>query len=58
MALSSQDGHVAAKAEICGDADDVFVDRNRAKGGEVDPWKEKAGQFGRSTTERLRNRNA
>jgi hypothetical protein len=29
MALSSQDGHVAAKAEICGDADDVFVDRKR-----------------------------
>jgi hypothetical protein len=29
MALSSQDGHVAAKAETCGDADDVFVDRKR-----------------------------
>jgi hypothetical protein len=29
MALSSQDGHVAAKAETCGDADDVFVDRRR-----------------------------
>ena len=29
MALSSQDGHVAAKAEICGDADDVFVDMKR-----------------------------
>jgi DNA-binding beta-propeller fold protein YncE len=25
MALSSQDGHVAAKIETCGDADDVFV---------------------------------
>jgi DNA-binding beta-propeller fold protein YncE len=29
MAFSSQDGHVAAKAETCGDADDVFVDRKR-----------------------------
>jgi DNA-binding beta-propeller fold protein YncE len=29
MALSSQDGHVAAKIETCGDADDVFVDRKR-----------------------------
>ena len=27
MALSNQDGHVAAQAETCGDADDVFVDR-------------------------------
>jgi DNA-binding beta-propeller fold protein YncE len=31
MALSSQDGHVAAKAETCGDADDVFVDRKRRR---------------------------
>jgi len=29
VALSSQDGHVAAKIETCGDADDVFVDRKR-----------------------------
>ena len=29
MAFSSQDGHVAAKVETCGDADDVFVDRKR-----------------------------
>jgi hypothetical protein len=29
MALSSQDGHVAAEVETCGDADDVFVDRKR-----------------------------
>jgi hypothetical protein len=29
MVLSSQDGHVVAKAETCGDADDVFVDRKR-----------------------------
>ena len=29
VALSSQDGHVAATAETCGDADDVFVDRKR-----------------------------
>jgi DNA-binding beta-propeller fold protein YncE len=29
MALSSQDGHVVAKTETCGDADDVFVDRKR-----------------------------
>jgi DNA-binding beta-propeller fold protein YncE len=31
MALSSQDGHVAAKADTCGDADDVFVDRKRRR---------------------------
>jgi len=31
MALSSQDGHVAAKIETCGDADDVFVDRERRR---------------------------
>jgi hypothetical protein len=29
VALSSQDGHVVAKTETCGDADDVFVDRKR-----------------------------
>jgi hypothetical protein len=31
MALSSQDGRVAAKVETCGDADDVFVDRKRRR---------------------------
>jgi DNA-binding beta-propeller fold protein YncE len=31
MALSSQDDHVAAKVETCGDADDVFVDRKRRR---------------------------
>jgi DNA-binding beta-propeller fold protein YncE len=31
MALSSQGGHVAAKVETCGDADDVFVDRRRRR---------------------------
>jgi DNA-binding beta-propeller fold protein YncE len=31
MALSSQDGHVVAKSETCGDADDVFVDRKRRR---------------------------
>jgi DNA-binding beta-propeller fold protein YncE len=31
MALSSQDGHVAAKIETCGDADDMFVDRKRRR---------------------------
>jgi DNA-binding beta-propeller fold protein YncE len=31
MALSSQDGHVAAQIETCGDADDVFVDRKRGR---------------------------
>jgi DNA-binding beta-propeller fold protein YncE len=31
MAFSSQDGHVAAKVETCGDADDVFVDRQRRR---------------------------
>jgi DNA-binding beta-propeller fold protein YncE len=29
MVLSGEDGQVAAKAETCGDADDVFVDRKR-----------------------------
>jgi YVTN family beta-propeller protein len=29
MALSTQDGHVIAKIETCGDADDVFVDPKR-----------------------------
>jgi hypothetical protein len=29
MAVSSQDGRVAAKAETCSDADDVFIDRKR-----------------------------
>jgi hypothetical protein len=29
MALSSEDGHVAAKTATCGDADDVFVDAER-----------------------------
>jgi DNA-binding beta-propeller fold protein YncE len=28
MALSNQDGHVAAKVDTCGDADDVFVDHS------------------------------
>ena len=31
MALSSQDGNVVAKAETCGDADDVFVDAGRRR---------------------------
>jgi DNA-binding beta-propeller fold protein YncE len=31
MALSSQDGHVVAKVETCGDADDVFVDAKRRR---------------------------
>jgi DNA-binding beta-propeller fold protein YncE len=31
MALSSQDGHVVAKIETCGDADDVFVDSKRRR---------------------------
>ena len=31
MAISSQDGHVVAKVETCGDADDVFVDRKRRR---------------------------
>src|SRR5262249_32430268 len=31
MALSSRDGHVVAKVETCGDADDVFVDRKRRR---------------------------
>src|SRR5215471_8694556 len=31
MALSSQDGHVVAKAATCGDADDVFVDARRRR---------------------------
>ena len=31
MALSSQDGHIVAKTETCGDADDVFVDHKRGR---------------------------
>ena len=31
MALSSQDGHLAAKVKTCGDADDVFVDPKRRR---------------------------
>jgi DNA-binding beta-propeller fold protein YncE len=31
MALSSQDGTVAARAETCGDADDMFVDTKRRR---------------------------
>ena len=31
MAFSSQDGHVAAKVETCGNADDVFFDRKRRR---------------------------
>ena len=31
MVLSSQDGHVVAKTETCGDADDVFVDHKRGR---------------------------
>ena len=31
MALSSPDGHVMAKLETCGDADDVFVDAKRRR---------------------------
>jgi hypothetical protein len=29
MAFSTQDGRVTAKLEVCGDADDVFVDAER-----------------------------
>ena len=31
MALSIQDGHLAATVETCGDADDVFVDPKRRR---------------------------
>jgi DNA-binding beta-propeller fold protein YncE len=31
VALSSQDGHVVAKVDTCGDADDVFVDQKRRR---------------------------
>jgi hypothetical protein len=31
MALSGQDGRIAAKLETCGDADDVFVDAKRRR---------------------------
>ena len=31
MALSSQDGHILAKAETCGDADDLFADGKRRR---------------------------
>jgi hypothetical protein len=31
MALDTADGHVAAKLDTCGDADDLFVDRKRRR---------------------------
>jgi DNA-binding beta-propeller fold protein YncE len=31
MALSSEDGHIVAKVETCGDADDLFVDAKRRR---------------------------
>src|SRR5262249_52897132 len=31
LALSQEDGHAVAKIEICGDADDVFVDAKRRR---------------------------
>jgi hypothetical protein len=53
MALSTQDGHVAAKVETCGDADDVFVDAKRHRvyvscgDGVVDVLEEREAGYGR-----------
>jgi YVTN family beta-propeller protein len=53
MALSTQDEHVAAKVETCGDADDVFVDAKRHRvyvscgDGVVDVLDEREAGYGR-----------
>ncbi len=53
MALSSQDGRVAAKLETCGDADDVFVDAKRRRvyvscgEGVVDVLEQREAGYGR-----------
>jgi hypothetical protein len=53
MALSSQDGRVAAKIETCGDGDDVFVDAKRGHvyvscgEGVVDVFEQRAAGYGR-----------
>ena len=53
MALSSQDGHVAAKLETCGDADDVFVDAKHRRvyvscgEGVVDVLEQREAGYGR-----------
>jgi len=53
MALSTQDEHVAAKVETCGDADDVFVDAKRHRvyvscgDGVVDVLEEHEAGYGR-----------
>jgi len=54
-AFSNQDGHVAAKIETCGDADDVFVDAKRHRvyvscgEGVVDVLEQDAAGYGRLT---------
>jgi YVTN family beta-propeller protein len=53
MALSSQDGNIAAKLETCGDADDVFVDAKRRRvyvscgEGVVDVLEQREAGYGR-----------
>jgi hypothetical protein len=53
MALSSQDGRLAAKLETCGDADDVFVDAKRRRAyvscgeGAVDVLEQREAGYGR-----------
>ena len=53
VALSSQDGNVAAKLETCGDADDVFVDAKRRRvyvscgEGVVDVLEQREAGYGR-----------
>src|ERR1700738_2484929 len=53
MALSSQDGRVAAKLETCGDADDVFVDAKRRRvyvscgEGVIDVFEQREAGYGR-----------
>src|SRR5207245_245814 len=53
MALSSQDGDVAAELETCGDADDVFVDAKRRRvyvscgEGVIDVFEQREAGYGR-----------
>jgi hypothetical protein len=53
MALSSQDGQIAARIGACGDADDVFVDAKRRRvyvscgEGAVDVFEQRAAGYER-----------
>jgi hypothetical protein len=53
MAVSSQDGRVVAKAETCGDADDMYVDPKRHRvyvscgAGAADVFDQQRAEYGR-----------